>query len=747
MRTRRHLRLVTVATAVVLVLAGTAAAALVGLPADGSQVNNDVANGIDPARDAGASDVQGGTVVAGNLQVPWAAFEQKTTSGQQVFVRAFKAGAWVTQGFPPSLNIDPSVDAEAPSIDFAGPGRIVPWVAWYEPNANLSGKTQIFASRFDVSANVWLPSGQERAPGHTLPSLNINTTRDAENPAVVGGATTAGSDPVPWVAWQELDGAGAGTQQIFVSRAVKQAAAGTACVGKPANNAPNIHNFCWLQVGLDRVNPTNGTSSSTGDPTLSIDPTRDAIEPDDAFTGPNDTVPWVVWYEQSAGLNGVTNELVFAAKAVSDGSADGGFHWVAVGKGTAGQANVLDTTGATNHFGSCTESAAAERACSLNSDATSDAEDPRVAAGTLTPGGATVPWVVWSEHIGAGHNAIFVSRLVGGDHFELFNSGQPISNTLNDATRPDIAFSGNTPYITWQENVGGQNRTFTGHFEGGAAAPIFKLDTPVGIVHPGVSTADARPPVSSTCTANPTNTDGAACQAGAVGTPFFLYADGTGPERLFAQAYAPSDLATGTSAGVTVSGATVAGSVNPGGARVKVHFEYGTTTGYGAATPDQAIGVGSAITAFGAALSGLPAGTVIHYRAVASSDFGSIVGADQTFTTSKPAPPPPPPPPANVRPKTTVLSVPHSVSLRHLGRGKLLPLKLRLSEPARVTIRLLYHRKLVRSLTIARKKAGSFTALLSLRGVARRTYTLTISAKDPQGLQARVITRSLKVKR
>ena len=43
---------------------------------------------------------------------------------------------------------------------------------------------------------------------------------------------------------------------------------------------------------------------------------RDGVEPDMAFTGASDTVPWVVWYEQNpstVGLNG--NELVFAAKA------------------------------------------------------------------------------------------------------------------------------------------------------------------------------------------------------------------------------------------------------------------------------------------------------------------------------------------------------------------------------------------------------------------------------------------------
>src|ERR1700712_5252883 len=240
---RRRMTLAALISSLALVLAGTAAAAFVNLPADGSPVNNDIANGIDPAQDAGVSDVQGGTVVAGNLQVPWAAFEQKAGTSQQIFVRAFKAGAWVTQGFPASLNIDPTVEAEAPAIDFAGAGRTVPWVSWYEPNATLGGAEQIFASRFSAGANVWLPSGQDRAPGHTLPSLNINTTRDAENPATAGGTTVAGNDPAPWVAWQELDGAAAGKSQIFVSRAVK-GTSGTACSGKPGNGGLSVNGFC-----------------------------------------------------------------------------------------------------------------------------------------------------------------------------------------------------------------------------------------------------------------------------------------------------------------------------------------------------------------------------------------------------------------------------------------------------------------------------------------------------------------------
>src|SRR5206468_9922974 len=402
--------------------------------------------------------------------------------------------------------------------------------------------TNIFASRFNAGANRWLPSGQDRSDGALIPSLNIHTNRTAENPSSAGGATIAGNDPVPWIIWEENDGAAADAdspRQIFVSKGVKQAAAGMPCTGFKPSEANNVNGFCFQQVGLERLASGQSTQrDTTVDQTLNIDPTRAGVEPDIAFTGQDDKVVWTVWYEKDAsavpGLR--SNEMVFAAKAVANAAADGGFQWVAVGSGTEGQSNALDGSGA-HHFGPCAESDVNEDACALNADTLADAENPRVAAGTLTPGLPTVPWVVWEEDIGGGRHAIFVSRLVGGDHFELFNGGRPISNTSNDSSRPDIAFSGNVPYISWQEQVGGSLLTFVGHFEGGAAAPIFRFDTPSGIARSAL--ADAKPqraPISSTCTATPTNQDGAACQGGALGTPFFLFTAGApGTQKLFAE--------------------------------------------------------------------------------------------------------------------------------------------------------------------------------------------------------------------
>src|SRR2546427_12572718 len=257
----RRLRLTIAGLAAVgVLLAGPAArAAFLPLPANGSQVNNDVANAIDPNQDAGVSDVAGGTVKAGNVQVPWATFEQKSRDSQQIFVRAFKNGAWVTQGFPASLNIDPTAEAEAPSIDFAGAGRTVPWVTWYEPNAAFGPPTNIFASRFNAAANLWLPSGQDRSGGGHLPSLNIHVLRTAENPSVAGGVAVAGADPVPWVAWEENDGVASDTtlRQIFVAKGLKQATAGAACPGgtKPAGGGHG-ERLCRQQGGPEPAAPT-----------------------------------------------------------------------------------------------------------------------------------------------------------------------------------------------------------------------------------------------------------------------------------------------------------------------------------------------------------------------------------------------------------------------------------------------------------------------------------------------------------
>jgi hypothetical protein len=668
---RRRSRVAIAGVVVALATAGSAAAALQALP-PGAQVNDDVAAGIDRTQNVSGeeptnADVVGGALTAGGKAVPWAVFRQ-TESGakDQVFSRSFANGAWTTRGidtvggrssgtpmFHGSLNFDKTQDGDAPAIDFAGTGRTVPWATWYEDTtgAGFNNKANIFASRFDNTGDAnqgkWIFGGQSRGNGGTgpnVPSLNIHTSEEAENPSVAGGSAVDATKPGPWVTWQETDNVNH-VDQIFVSR--PEGPGMPNCDGvTPAGelvggHVPSIGGFCWQQTGIPRV------GTGTTDPSLNIDPTRTGIEPDIAFTGNangvQDGVPWVVWYEKDGGTLGLhSNDMVFAAKGVSDGNAtNGGFEWTAVGNGLQGK---LDTSGATHHFGTCAESSANESLCSLNADPDhANAEDPRVAAGTMNPANPTVPWVVWDEDIGGGAKQILVSRLVGAGaaaHFQIVNGGNPISTGATDSTRPDITFSGNTPYVTWRETVNGVTRGFVGHFVN-AANPQFMLDRSDVPLTP-TAQADVREPISSSCIATPFNNDGQACQGAAIGTPFFLSTNGTTPLGLFADAYAPDSPVTGAAAGVTTSSATVSATDNPEGASVNATFEFGTTTAYGATTAAQKLAVANSATAFSATLTGLPAGTTIHYRAVVTSDFGTFVGPDQTLQTAS-APPPPPP--------------------------------------------------------------------------------------------------------
>lgn len=527
----------------------------------GAQVNDDLAAGINKnisvaGEDPTNSDVVGGSLVAGKPAVPWAVFQQRETNGSppphdQIFSRSFANGVWTTRGigtvggrssaspqFRASLNFDQGQDGEVPSIDFAGAGRTVPWATWYENTTGAGfGNNNVFASRFDntgdANQNKWIFAGQDRGTGGgtvPVPSLNIHTDQDAENPSVAGGSAVDPTKPGPWVTWQETTTSPiSGRDQIFVERPIGPGAAN--CDGvRPAGVAvgghvPAIGGFCWQQTGIGRVGPGGA------DPSLNVDPTRNGIEPGITFTGVNDSVPWVVWYEtDSTSIGGLrNNELVFAAKGVSDGvGANGGFHWVVVGRHLSG---TLDTSG-THGFGACADSAASEEQCSLNHNPTQDAEDPRVAAGTMSPGSPTVPWVTWDENV-SGVSRVFVARLVGtgaSAHFQIVNNGAPISS----GTRADITFTANTPYVSWRETAGGATTGFVGHFIN-PSNPTFVLDESDIPLTP-TSLADVREPISSNCTANPFNADGASCQGAPVPSTFFLFTDGSNPLRLFAGA-------------------------------------------------------------------------------------------------------------------------------------------------------------------------------------------------------------------
>ena len=89
---------------------------------------------------------------------------------------------------------------------------------------------------------------------------------------------------------------------------------------------------------------------------------------------------------------------------------------------------------------------------------------------------------------------------------------------------------------------------------------------------------------------------------------------------------------------ITDTDATLNGSANPDGAAILTHFDFGATTAYGTSTADARLDVASVATAFDATVSGLAHGATVHFRAVAKTDFVTVDGADQSFTTSTTVP-------------------------------------------------------------------------------------------------------------
>jgi hypothetical protein len=117
--------------------------------------------------------------------------------------------------------------------------------------------------------------------------------------------------------------------------------------------------------------------------------------------------------------------------------------------------------------------------------------------------------------------------------------------------------------------------------------------------------------------------------------------------RLFAvlalaAAVAAPTATTGTAENITLTSATLTGTVDPNQAGTTYHFEYGTDTSYGLRAPmeDASAGDGDEPVRVQAPVSGLSAQTTYHYRLVATNAEGDAMGADRTFRTAD-APRPP----------------------------------------------------------------------------------------------------------
>ena len=96
----------------------------------------------------------------------------------------------------------------------------------------------------------------------------------------------------------------------------------------------------------------------------------------------------------------------------------------------------------------------------------------------------------------------------------------------------------------------------------------------------------------------------------------------------------PPDVTTGAASSISASSATLNGTVDPNGRSTTYYFDYGTSTSYGSKSGSKSAGSATSAQAAAAGISGLVAGRTYHFRIVATSDAGTAVGKDATFTTS-----------------------------------------------------------------------------------------------------------------
>jgi hypothetical protein len=126
----------------------------------------------------------------------------------------------------------------------------------------------------------------------------------------------------------------------------------------------------------------------------------------------------------------------------------------------------------------------------------------------------------------------------------------------------------------------------------------------------------------------------------AVASSGLVYVTDSGNEEMWIYGLQSKPSATGVSAqAVYRTTATLKAMIEPGNAKTTYHFEYGTSTAYGASIPVPDADIGSIPVTVDQELSGLQPGTTYHYRVVVTNSVGETVGPDQTFTTLPDVPP------------------------------------------------------------------------------------------------------------
>ena len=109
----------------------------------------------------------------------------------------------------------------------------------------------------------------------------------------------------------------------------------------------------------------------------------------------------------------------------------------------------------------------------------------------------------------------------------------------------------------------------------------------------------------------------------------------TGGDQTFTTT-GPPGIKAGAATGITSSTATLTASLDSHGHTTTWYFEYGTTTAYGVKTQAHSQSSNAGARSVSEGIGGLNAGTVYHFRLVASNSSGTTAGPDTAFTTAGP---------------------------------------------------------------------------------------------------------------
>ncbi|HET6510049.1 MAG TPA: hypothetical protein VFG42_24865 [Baekduia sp.] len=101
-----------------------------------------------------------------------------------------------------------------------------------------------------------------------------------------------------------------------------------------------------------------------------------------------------------------------------------------------------------------------------------------------------------------------------------------------------------------------------------------------------------------------------------------------------ARAADPPQASTGSAKDVGRTDATLVATVTPRGSATSVRFDLGTSAAYGLQSSSKDAGGGSDPVTVEIPVQGLTPNTTYHFRVVATSDGGTVNGADATFRTA-----------------------------------------------------------------------------------------------------------------